>query len=233
LFIFLDTETTGTGGDDRLCQLAYKSDDDKITHNKLYNPGREISVDAMCVHHITNEMVAKEPPLKDSEDANNLNALFSKPDTYLVAHSAAFDVEMLNREGIYPKSIICTLKLARYLDTVGFFKKHNLQYLRYSIPLKVEGAIAHDAYGDILVLEALFTNRLYPTMLLQNENDEQKAIQKMLEISSKPSLLPRILFGKHKDTHFSKIPKDYLQWLSGQKDLDEDLEYTIKYYLNS
>jgi exodeoxyribonuclease X len=232
LFIFLDTETTGTGGDDRLCQLAYKSDDGKITHNKLYNPGRKISVDAMCVHHITNEMVAKEPPFKDSEAANNLNALLSKPDSYLVAHNAAFDVEMLNREGIYPKNIICTLKLARYLDPEGDIKKHNLQYIRYRLELKVEGAIAHDAYGDILVLETLFTNRLYPKILKQNENDEQKAITKMLEISSKPSLIPKMPFGKHKDTHFRDIPKDYLKWLSGQNDLNEDLEYTIKYYLN-
>ena len=56
MFIFLDTETTGTGPDDRLCQIAFKPEVGPAT-SELFNPGMPISIDAMAVHHITNKMV--------------------------------------------------------------------------------------------------------------------------------------------------------------------------------
>ncbi len=54
MFIFHDTETTGTGSADRLCQIAFKIKGG-YTVNELFNPGTPISIDAMTVHHITNE----------------------------------------------------------------------------------------------------------------------------------------------------------------------------------
>jgi len=55
---------------------------------------------------------------------------------------------------------------------------------------------------------------------------------KMMDISSKPVLLSRIYFGKHKGKFFREIPPDYLQWLSGKDDLDEDMRYTVGHYIN-
>jgi len=52
MFIFLDTETTGTDEDDRLCQIAFKTEAGLIV-NKLFNPGKPISIEAMSIHHIT------------------------------------------------------------------------------------------------------------------------------------------------------------------------------------
>jgi DNA polymerase III epsilon subunit-like protein len=54
--IFLDTETTGTGSDDRLCQIAFKPEVCPAVC-ELFNPGMPISIDAMAIHHITNKMV--------------------------------------------------------------------------------------------------------------------------------------------------------------------------------
>lgn len=231
MFIFLDTETTGTEEHDRLCQLAYKTDDGTVEVNELFNPGRKIDIEAMCVHHITNEDVADKPPFKGSSIEKELTELLSAPENCIVAHNAPFDVEMLNREGLFPKNIICTLKLARYLDKGGHYKKHNLQFLRYSMGLQIK-ADAHDAFGDILVLEAVF-QRIYIKLLGMNDNNEQKTIEKMLEVSSKPSILPRMYFGKHKGELFRDIPVDYLNWLAGKDDLDDDLSHTVNYYLNS
>jgi len=42
----------------------------------------------------------------------------------MVAHNAAFDVDMLKKEGIEPKNVICTLKLARYFDKDGVVPKY-------------------------------------------------------------------------------------------------------------
>ena len=44
MFIFLDTETTGNGSADRLCQIAFKTQEGH-TVNELFNPGMPISID--------------------------------------------------------------------------------------------------------------------------------------------------------------------------------------------
>ena len=158
MFIFLDTETTGTGPDDRLCQIAFKPEVGPVV-SELFNPGLPISIDAMSIHHITNKMVKDKPPFQGSEAHENLSRLISDQSNYIVAHNARFDMEMLNREDIHPPKVICTLKLARYLDAGGVIPKYNLQYLRYYLGLEID-ATPHDALGDILVLEGVF-KRIY------------------------------------------------------------------------
>jgi len=226
MFIFLDTETTGTAEKDRLCQLAYKTEDGDIV-NELFKPPLPIEIDAMCVHHITNEMVESKPAFKDSNDHRKLVDLLNDDKNILVAHNAKFDVDMLIKEGVHPKKAICSLKLARSLDPNGVIPRYSLQYLRYFLGIQIE-ATAHDALGDILVLEKLF-ERLFFRM---SKDIGPKAVEdKMLEISSKPVLLTRMYFGKHKGELFKDIPVDYLQWLSGTE-LDEDMRFTVQHYLN-
>lgn len=43
----------------------------------------------------------------------------------------------------------------------------------------------------------------------------------MVKVSKEPPFLTKISFGKHRGEKFEDLPKDYLQWLSGQKDMDE------------
>jgi exodeoxyribonuclease X len=226
LFIFLDTETTGTSEKDRLCQLAYKLETGEIV-NQLFKPPLPIAIDSMCVHHITNEMVENKPALKESPDHRKLVDLLNDDKNILVAHNAKFDVDMLEKEGIHPKRVICTLKLARHMDPEGKIPKYNLQYLRYFLDIKIE-ATAHDALGDILVLEKLF-ERLFVKM---SKSIGPAAVEnRMMDISSKPVLLARMFFGKHKGERFMDIPVDYLKWLSGKDDMDEDLLFTVGHYL--
>lgn len=99
--------------------------------------------------------VEDKPPFQGSETYNLLNTLVLDESNVIVAHNARFDVEMLYREGIHPTRVVCTLKLARYLDNNGVIPNYNLQYLRYYLGLEIE-AQAQDALGDILVLEAVF-----------------------------------------------------------------------------
>jgi DNA polymerase III epsilon subunit-like protein len=128
---------------------------------------------------------------------------------------------MLKREGIHPDKVICTMKLSRFLDEDGVIPKYNLQYLRYFLNLNVE-AVAHDASGDVVVLEALF-QRIHAKMIEKLGTD---AVDKMIAVSSKPSLIKPMSFGKHQGIKMEDIPIDYLNWLS-TTDLDEDLEYTV------
>ena len=225
MFIFLDTETTGKDEDDRLCQLAYKTDEGTVV-DEFFNPNRLISIEAMSIHHITNEMVKDKPLFQDSETKRNLEKLLAGVNNVMVSHNARFDVEMLNREGLHPDKVICTLKLSRFLDEDGVIPQYNLQYLRYFLNLKVE-AVAHNASGDVSVLEALF-QRIHAKMI---EKFGDNAVDQMIEISSKPSLIKRMPFGKHQGIKMEDIPIDYLNWLSTTV-LDEDLEYTVNQLLD-
>lgn len=226
MFIFLDTETTGNRPEDRICQIAFKSEKGPATC-ELFNPGLPISIDAMSIHHITNEMVADKPAFKGSEACNKLTDLVAGEKNVIVAHNARFDIGMLQKEGINPPRHICTLKLSRYLDKNGVIPKYNLQYLRYYLDLKVD-AKPHDALGDVQILEALF-NRIYAKF---EGNGTTDIAEEMIRISNSPILIPRMPFGKHRGKLFSEIPMDYLGWLSGT-DLDEDLKYTVQHHLGS
>ncbi len=181
----------------------------------------------MTVHHITNEMVLDKPTFRNSDTWNQLRDLIVPNTNVMVAHNAAFDIDMLKKEGIEPKSVICTLKLARHFDKEGVIPKYGLQYLRYYLKLNVD-ATPHTALGDILVLEALF-NRIYAKAVIEFGDD---TVSRMIEVSKKPVLYRRMPFGKHKGLKMEEVPVDYLQWLSGT-DLEEDLRYTIEQYLGA
>ncbi len=227
--LFLDTETTGNQpGKDRLCSVAYKINGE--LHHEFFKPPGPISIDAMATHHITEKMVADKPAFQGSETFTKLQELL--PQSTLVAHNAPFDISMLEIEGLQVPQHICTLRVARHLDNEGKIPRFSLQYLRYLLDLNVEGASAHDAAGDVLVLEALF-NRLQVKM----------TPEEMVEVSQKPILFQRINFGKHKGKLLRDIAqqdKGYLQWLLRQKEEsaainptmdDTDWIYSLKQHL--
>ncbi len=211
--IFLDTETTGVEEKDRLIQLCYRIDGNSYV--EYFNSGVPISFMAMATHHITEKEIKNRPSLDDSIAAKDiLQGLLN--DGVLVAHNAKFDIGMLEKEGLKIREYICTLKVAKRLFDLDCYK---LQYLRYYYDLNVE-AKAHDAAGDVAVLEALFNELLKTT-----------TIEDMIVMTKNPILLKKIQFGKYKGQEFKEIDKGYLEWLNGQSDLDEDLKYTLKHYL--
>lgn len=239
--IFFDTETTGNTEKDFLIQLAYKihpagggAEDEEF--NALYKPEKKIPPEASAIHHITNKMVADKPSFTESPDYSKIKTLFEDGNNVVIAHNAPFDLVMIEKEGIKIKNFICTLRVVRYLDKEEKIEKYNLQYLRYFLEMEVS-ATAHDAMGDVLVLEALF-ERLKKKIMDMASLDEEKAIEKMIEVSSHPSLFHTFKFGKYngkKLEEIVKIDRGYLQWLLDQKlqgdGIDEDWIYTLKHYL--
>lgn len=232
--IFFDTETTGNTNNDFLCQIAYKNNNE--TFESLYDPKIKIPPEASAVHHITNKMIVGKEVFKESRDYQKIKKLFEDSNTVVVAHNAPFDLMILKKEEINPKNFICTLRVARELDPESKIAKYNLQYLRYLLEIEVE-AQAHDAMGDVMVLEKLF-ERLKNKIIESDNLDEQGAIDKMIEISSHPSILRTINFGKHagqKLEDIVKTDKGYLAWLLSEKlktdAPDEDWIYTLKHYL--
>lgn len=242
--IFFDTETTGNTEKDFLCQIAYKNGEE--TFSGTYKPPIKIPPEASAVHHITNKMVADKIPFSESPEFKKIKKLFEDENSVVVAHNTIFDLNMINKEGINPKKFICTLRLARHLDPEGKIERYNLQYLRYFLDLDVE-AVAHDALGDVLVLEKLYERlkrKLVKELALSEtegkltEKQEEELLEKMIEISSHPSLLKTIPFGKYNGKTIEeivRIDKGYLEWLLKSKlesdQIDEDWIYTLKYHL--
>lgn len=232
--IFFDTETTGVDSTDFLCQLAYKTNDE--TFCELYKPEIKIPAEASAVHHITNKMVENKIPFQQSPDFKKIKKLFEDKNSILVAHNAKFDLAVIKKEGINPKNVICTLRVARALDKENKLPQHKLQFLRYFLDIEID-AKAHNALGDVLVLEKLF-ERLFDKIKKENNFTDEEALKNMIEISAKPSLMYSFSFGKHNGKtveDVSKIDRGYLQWFLATKEEenpeDEDWIYTLKHYL--
>jgi len=230
--IFLDTETTGNEiGKDRLCQVCYK--DSKQIKTCYFKPPLPMSVKSMSITHITNKMLEDKECFEGSEMQAELKKLLK--DGILVAHNAKFDIAMLEAEGIKVNKNMDTLRVARFLDKENVIPEYNLQFLRYYLDLDIK-AQAHDAEDDVKVLHALFMRLL--EKVKAEEGNEEKAIQKMIQISSTPSLFKKFNFGKYKDKTLEEVArtdKRYLEWLLNEKIKneagDEDWIYTLKHYL--
>lgn len=233
--IFLDTETTGNEiKKDFLCQLAYKTISE--TFCELYKPSIPIPPEASAVTHITNKMVQDKESFRESKDYKKIKSLLESDNSVMVAHNAKFDYEMIKKEDIVPQNLICTLRVARALDKNNVIPQYKLQYLRYYLDLDVE-AQAHDALGDVLVLEKLFERLLKKTMDEYNLSEED-AIIKMIDISSRPSMMNIFSFGKYNGKTVKEvagIDPGYLDWMLAQKQQNEENEedwiYTLKYHL--
>ncbi len=233
--IFFDTETTGNEPKkDFLCQIAYKTGDEVF--NELYKPLIPIPPEASAITHITNKMVADKLAFKGSDGYKKIKELFEDRDSVVVAHNAKFDLAIISKEDILPSNFICTLRVARALDKDNVIPQYKLQFLRYYLDIEIE-ASAHDALGDVLVLEKLY-ERLLAKIMKEDGVTENQAIEKMVDISSRPSLMSIFNFGKHNGKtveEVARIDRNYLDWMLTQKeqnpDNEEDWIYTLKHYL--
>jgi len=233
--LFLDVEATGLGEEDRLVQVAY--DFEGQEKEALFNPEREMSVEAMEVTHIVNKHLENKELFKGSKFYSELSAILDKKESIFIAHNAPYDIGMIEKEGLKVGKSIDTYKIAQALDVKSEIPAYRLQYLRYYMNLDVD-ASAHDALGDVRVLRAIF-GRMYDKMCEKNTHDE--VIKKMIDITSEPMLIKRLTFGKHKGELVADVARNdrgWLEWLLREKesaaangDIDEDWIYTLKHYL--
>lgn len=234
--LFLDTETTDLNDDARLVQLAYKNAATSETVNEYFNPTVPISYGAMAVHHVTNEMVADKPVFSTSPFfAHLVEAL---EDGVVVAHNAPFDIKILKNEGVDVTSYIDTVRVARHLIESEQYK---LQYLRYFLKLNVQNsAFAHNALGDIQVLEALYA---YLQVVIAEKfglSNNDEILKQMFALTNTPVLLRTFTFGKYLGKPFQEIASNdrgYLEWLYGSEskkaeaEQNQELIFTLKHHL--
>jgi len=241
-YVILDTETTGIAENDKVIQLGYivLGAKEVEVHNEFNSSETPISYGAMEVHGITPEILENRPPCIQTTAYKRLLEL-NIPQNYLIIHNAPFDIKMLEKEGFSTQmKVIDTLRVAKHL--LPDEEAHRLQYFRYQMQLYKEekkeadalGIVvkAHDAIGDVLVLKLLLSKL---RVLVQKQFPNENPVEKMVDLTNTPILVKTFKFGKHKGKELAEVAKEdagYLRWmLSSMENLDDDMRYSINYYL--
>lgn len=216
----IDVETTGlVPPEAAVCELGWcdvigeaTKWDARAPHSTLVNPGHPIPPAMSAVHHIIDSDIGSAPTIAAATEP-----LLKDDPIALCAHNAKFERAFLTM----PAEWICTYKVALHLAPNA--PAHNLQTLRYWLKLNVERTAAappHRAGPDAYVNAHLLVRML-----------AKLSVKEMIEISSRPALLPKFRFGKHKDLPLAEVPTDYLNWMASQKEMDEDVIHTAKHHL--
>ena len=221
--IFLDTETTGLEIQDKICSIAVVSEENIIY--ELVNDGKKIPPLASSINHITNEMIKDKAKLLDTKSYHFLQKNNSQTAT-IIGHNVKFDLEMLSKSGFnFKGNLIDTLRVTKHL--VPECEIFSLQFLRYELKLykqEDENTQAHNALSDAKLVKILYEYLL-----------DFASHEKMIELSSQYVLMQKFEFGKYSGRYIeeiSMIDRGYLEWmLNNIMDLDEDLRYSITYYL--
>ena len=232
MLIFIDLETTGLEVGDKIVSVAILNANSY--KYELINEDKKIPPEASSIHHITDENIKDAVAFKESEIYKYLKENNSVENT-LVAHNIKFDLEMLASHGLMWKgAMIDTLRVTKHL--IPECELFSLQVLRYELKLYrdekeqktkygIKDALnAHNALADAIVSELLFEYLL-----------ELADVETMQELSFQNVLLEKFTFGKYKGKYIEEIclnDSSYARWMLGSAtDLDEDIKYSINYYL--
>ena len=236
MLIFLDLETTGLEHEDKICAIAYISVEGERVNYKyeLLNEGKKIPPKASSIHHITNEMIQGKSTFQESEvftflrENNNHNAT-------LVGHNIKFDLEKLSSAGlIWQGEVLDTLRITKHMipecELFGLqVLRYELKLYRYEIKEKEKCGIKDALFAHHALSDALVVKQLYEVLL------EFTTQENMLRLTQEKVLQSKFSFGKYEGKYIEEVAlndRTYLEWmLRSLSDLDEDMRYTLQYYL--
>lgn len=252
-YIVLDTETTSLEADRKIIDIAYQhsniNDDGKSKLRSTYiKTESKIEIKAKVVHGITEKRLEEEG-IDWRDFLVFMEEDFLREEVVLIGHNIKFDIEALANMGVDTSKFryIDTYKLAYRLYTDEAIESYSLQYLRYYFDLFTDSEFlnkykAHGAEADILVNDALFC-KIVEEYMEKHGFDLKKTLENFELVSTKPLLLRICYFPKHKGEQWEDVARDdkgYLNYLrksiqdkkgTEEEDKNEDLEFTLKYYL--
>jgi exodeoxyribonuclease X len=174
---------------------------------------------AQAVHHIQAEQLTSVYGAVPRQNAIDELLKNVEAGDYLVAHNSAFDSYFLPE---LHAPWICTYRVAKKVWPDA--PSHSNQVLRYHLNINPDLTIVnqirarnpHQAFYDVAT-----TVELLKLMLKKYTPAELHLM------TSTPTRLKTMPFGKHKGIDFDTIPKDYLVWLADRPDLDADVRFTV------
>lgn len=219
--IILDTETTGTKKPQAI-EIAYQiltgdSDVDlrvSSTYSERFNPGEPSTLSALATHHILDS---------DLDDKPQPDTFILPDDTqYIIGHNIDYDWSVIGEPDV---KRICTLALARnVLPTLESHKLTALAYHFMGAEARPLAMAAHGALADCELVRHVLRH-LVPFYKVAGEPFNWE----VLWCASTFARYPRVLsFGKHKGTAIKDLPRDYVDWLLKQTDLDEYLKKALE-----
>jgi len=232
MLIYLDIETTGVEQSDKICSVSILNA--SSYQYELVNEGKKIPSEASSIHHITNEDIKDKLAFSKTSIYKFLEKNNDVENT-LVVYNMTFIIEKLSSHGLTWKgAVVDTLRVTKHLiPECEFF---SLQFLRYELKLYrnekslqneygiKDAMVAHNALSDVLV-----------TKLLYDMLEEESSLEVMQELSFKKVLVSKFSFGKYKGKYIEEIclnDNSYIQWLlKSATELDEDMKYSLTYYL--
>lgn len=219
-FVCIDCESTGLDPQsDRIIEVAavrFTLDNVLEQIDRLVNPECTIPESSIAIHHITQEMVADKPTIKDILP-ELLHIIGSH---IIVGHGVGFDIQLIVNAA-QRCGIPCNIQHNLYLDTLrmarlyGESPVNSLEQLRRHFNVEAEGA--HRAMNDVIVNMEVFKRlaKFY------------KTTEQLFEALSRPILFKNMPLGKHKGRPLKEVPLPYLQW-AVHKDFDQDLIFTLR-----
>jgi exodeoxyribonuclease X len=238
LFLVADTETSGQiKGIHSPVELGWvlSSNVKNLTFgDTLVNPGHKITNGAKAIHHILDEDVKDAPDLRTALKEHVAPSVAAYAIDAYVAHYAEFDSGMLPM--LNKKPWLCTWRLAKKL--LPHLEHYSNQFLRYELELDVpeaQGLPAHRALADAYVTAAILRKLIGMVIASPEWPDDLEGV---LEKLYAPFLIEECPFPKHKDKKWEDVAKSdsqYMLWLlqpkEGQKPLESDMDYSIRFYL--
>lgn len=217
LIAVVDVETTGFPPDAAMVEIGrtnvrlfpegWQVEGEPVS--QFVKPGRPIPPAASAIHHIIDEDVV------DGISAEEAIGFAMGGADFLCAHNVEFDSQFVRQSKL---PWVCTLKGARHAwPDLESHANMAIRYARRLCLAREHRVGAHRAGADTLVTAHILVDLL-------NEID----IDKLVDISRKPSMLLRMPFGKHRGTRFSELPWDYLDWIVRKSDLNDDVKATAR-----
>ena len=260
--LFFDTETTGILKDSEnkvvsngsMIQIAYRKLDNwvKSDENLFFMTDTKIEVGSMAVHWIYPKLLKEKSKWEYLNDKTRSILEKEFTNNILVAHNMDFDKDVLRNENVkYGENLIDTLKVAKTMwsEWVLFDSEWNapeyvnLQYLRYFFELyeikdengENECTTAHDAFGDVVVLEKVFYN-LFKRIKEKLNISNDEVLRTMQEITEKEFTLIEIMrIWKYRGKTFEEVAsmdRGYLEWII-KADFTPDIKYTCDVWLGN
>lgn len=171
-----------------------------------FRPANKFEPGAVAVHGILPSDVEECPP---SETARIPES------EYVIGHNVDFDCDVLKIDG--PKRI-CTLALSRHLwPEFGSHSLSAMVFELYGMTYQIREIVrgSHNADTDVRMTIMLLE------MILEKTGMPQ--IPRLYELSEIARVPTVWTFGKHKGTKISETPRDYIQWMMRQPDVDKYL----------
>jgi DNA polymerase-3 subunit epsilon len=238
---FFDLETTGLSlGSDRIIELALirvSPQGDVLERVRRFNPGIPIPPEATAIHGITDRDVANEPPF--SATARSLVELLENCDL-AGFNIRRFDLPMLLAE-FRRAGLPFSVKGRLLIDAQTIFHKEEPRDLSAAARFYLgrEHREAHTALGDIRTSAAVLSAQLarYPHLPRDLEGlhsycDEvspfETEVDRWFQEREGDLVFRR---GKHRGEKLSDVAAsapDYLRWMLGADDMDDEVLQVVR-----